>query len=75
VVDVTLGEDDVSERGVGDRRVVGLVLRRLEEHARVDDDVALVGRDEEAVRQPLGEMDEVVDPLRAFAGGDHLAGS
>jgi hypothetical protein len=75
VVDVALGQDDVA-RGIRiELGVVLLVIGRLEEHARVDDDAALGRRDQKAVREALGEMDEVVDRLGPEGRGIRRAGA
>jgi hypothetical protein len=54
VVDMTLREQDVTNRSVIHGVEVAVVNRRLEAHPRVDDDAALRRRDQIRIGKPLG---------------------
>ena len=69
VIDVALGEEHVSDRAPVDGVVDLAMDGSLEAHAGVDDDAPFGGDDQIAVRQSLGEVDEVVDGARFGLAG------
>jgi hypothetical protein len=64
VIDVPLGKNDVAQRASINGIEQPLVMRRLESHAGVDDDVPLRRDNQVRVRRPRGHENEVVDADR-----------
>ena len=73
VVDVALRQDDIPGIRLGDRALGIAMVRSFKKHPGIDDDIPLIRRDQEAVRQPFREMDKIRNRASSDDGGKHLA--